>query len=79
MATCSSHCRAVRRHVGVHTRSLVNRCASIYGYLGAQYLDRDGNRSACHAQELGAKASDHHGNNGELGWCRDTFFNVTGS
>jgi hypothetical protein len=35
---------AVCRDVGEHTRSLANRGARIYGYLGAQYFKSDSNR-----------------------------------
>ena len=67
VAPCGSDRSAIRRDVGEHARSLANRRARIYGYLVAQYLDGDGDCRARHAQELGAKASDHHRNNRQLG------------
>jgi hypothetical protein len=67
VAPCGSDRSAIRRDVGEHTWSLANRCARIYRYLVAQYLDRDGHCRARHAQELGTNASDHHRNNGQVG------------
>ena len=59
--------RAGCSEVGKHIRALVYRGARINGDLGAQYVECDGYRRACHAQELGANASNHHRNNGQLG------------